>query len=258
MFCGRWTNRRSSASPKRARALAALTLAASSCGAMSGCGGYQMAENSWQYNASWNNFVAKHRNSGMATKAWHRHKHAFCNEACLDQFCDGFRDGYLSVADGGDGCTPAFPPREYWGWQYQSAEGQRQVASWFSGFPHGARAAEEDGVGNWSQIQTSFGVQQNFDRAGLLGPGQRPGMYPMPEAIPPCAAVAGAAGGPGLPPGIPGHEAVIGVDPATGLPMVPVESVEPIEAAVVPAVVPAPAPQPNHSSSLPNASRLVR
>ncbi len=57
-----------------------------------------------------------------------------------------------AVADGSDGCTPSFPPNTYWGWRYQSAEGQAKVAAWFSGYPHGARAAEEDGVGNWTQI----------------------------------------------------------------------------------------------------------
>ncbi len=119
----------------------------------------------------------------MATKAWHRRKHAFCNHNHLAEMCAGFEAGYLSVADGGDGCTPAFAPREYWGWEYQTAEGQRKVAAWFEGFPHGCRAAEEDGIGNWTQIQTSYGVQKEYHQAGLMAENQQPGMYPMPEAV---------------------------------------------------------------------------
>ena len=88
------------------------------------------------------------------------------------------------ASEGGDGCNPAFPPRQYWGWKYQSSEGQAKVASWYAGYPHGARAAEEDGIGNWTQIQTSTNVQKNFSDSGKLGPGQTPGMYPMPAAQP--------------------------------------------------------------------------
>ncbi len=102
----------------------------------------------------------------------------------LHEFCEGFRAGYDAIAEGGDGCTPAFPPRQYWGWRYQSAEGQEKVAAWYAGFPHGARAAEEDGIGNWGQIQTSSAIQQRYDEHGMLGPGQTPGMYPMPAAQP--------------------------------------------------------------------------
>lgn len=169
--------------------LLTLALAATSWAGV-GCGSYQLAKNSYLYNSGWNDFVAGHRNSGMATKAWHRHKHAFCNEQCLDHFCEGFRAGYLAVAEGSDGCTPPFPPREYWGWEYQNAEGQRQVSSWFSGYPHGVRAAEMDGIGNFAQIQTSYTINNNMSRAGLLGPNQRPGMYPMPATISPTEAYA--------------------------------------------------------------------
>jgi hypothetical protein len=86
----------------------------------------------------------------------------------------------MQVADGGDGCTPAFPPREYWGWKYQSHEGQARVAAWFSGFPHGARAAEEDGIGNWYQIQTSSNIQKQYSEHGLL-PSEYNGIYPVPS-----------------------------------------------------------------------------
>ena len=132
----------------------------------------------------WDEKMMQHRTDAWANKSWHSRKHQFCREKHLHEFCDGFRAGYEMVADGSQGAEPAFPPRKYWGWKYQSAEGAAKVSSWYAGFPHGARAAEEDGIGNFSQIQTSTSVQKNFDQQGMLGPGQTPGMYPMPQAQP--------------------------------------------------------------------------
>ena len=88
----------------------------------------------------------------------------------------------MDVASGSNGCTPTFPPREYWGWKYQSAEGQGRVAAWFSGYPHGDRAAEEDGVGHFSQIQMSSTAFNEYNQAGFAGPDTQ--IYPMPENIP--------------------------------------------------------------------------
>ena len=90
----------------------------------------------------------------------------------------------MDVADGGTGCTPAFPPRDLWGWKYQSCEGQARVAAWFAGYPHGARAAEEDGIGNWNQIQTSSSIQEQYAQRGMLAPNAA-GMYPIPQAAVP-------------------------------------------------------------------------
>jgi hypothetical protein len=68
---------------------------------------------------------------------------------------------------------------EYWNWCYQSAEGQARVAAWFAGFPHGAQAAEEDGVGMWNQIQTSSSIQKQYVEHNLM-PSQYNGQYPVP------------------------------------------------------------------------------
>lgn len=90
----------------------------------------------------------------------------------------------MDVADGGTGCVPTFPPREYWGWKYQSCEGQARVAAWFAGYPHGARAAEEDGIGNYYQIQTSANIQHQYSQHGLMDPAYQ-GIYPVPpDAVP--------------------------------------------------------------------------
>jgi hypothetical protein len=225
---------------------------------LTGCGGVQVAKNTWNYNATWNGFVMKHRNQGMATKAWHLRKHGYCNEACLDQFCDGFEAGYLAVAEGGDPCTPAFAPREYWGWEYQSAEGQRKVASWLAGYPHGCRAAEEDGIGNWSQIQTSYAIQDEYHQAGLLAENQRPGMYPMPEALP--AGQFAAQRAMQMPPSQNALEAVgpegIAPEPVMSSPS---DITLPLDTNTPPTLQqPAEAPVIDHSSLTPGSSRLVR
>ena len=164
--------------------LAILLLASSATVPLGGCSAFTGLNNSWQYNGYWNQTMMGHRNKSSASKAWHCRKHHFCNEKYLREFSQGFRAGYMDVADGGKGCTPSFPPREYWGWKYQSCEGQARVAAWYSGFPHGARAAEEDGIGTWTQIQTSSAIQQQYSEHGMLNV-ENSGMYPIPQAAVP-------------------------------------------------------------------------
>lgn len=147
-----------------------------------GCTALSSLQENLSYNDSWSDWVIGQRNAAWAARAWHLRKHHFCNEKYLDDFCAGFRSGYMDVASGSNGCTPTFPPREYWGWKYQSAEGQGRVAAWFSGYPHGARAAEEDGVGHFSQIQMSSTAFNEYNQAGFAGPDTQ--IYPMPENIP--------------------------------------------------------------------------
>jgi len=161
-----------------------LLLLGSSAVQFSGCTAWTGINNTWKYNGSWNESMMGFRNKSSAAKAWHCRKHHFCNEKYLKEFSHGFKAGYAEVADGGTGCTPAFPPREYWGWKYQSCEGQARVAAWYSGFPHGARAAEEEGIGTWTQIQTSSNIQQQYSQHGLLNQSAA-GMYPIAQsAIP--------------------------------------------------------------------------
>jgi hypothetical protein len=196
MICRRDTFKPQSRSADRRRnsrrALAGMLLALASIGSMTGCNAWSGAKDGWNYSSGWNGMMMKYRNDAWANKAWHSRKHQFCNERHNHEFCEGFRAGYADVADGGTGCSPAFPPRQYWGWKYQSAEGQSKVSSWYAGYPHGARAAEEDGIGNWTQIQTSMAVQNQLADHNKLGDGQVAGMYPMPQAQPPAAALAKA------------------------------------------------------------------
>jgi hypothetical protein len=149
-------------------------------------GGCTAMHNSWTYNSYWNEKMLRDKNTVAARRAWHARSACFANQKDLKDFARGFRAGYMDIADGGTGCLPTFPPREYWGWKYQSCEGQAKVAAWFAGFPHGARAAEEDGIGNYSQIQTSLPVQQQYAQQGMLDPSYQ-GIYPIPEAAVPNA-----------------------------------------------------------------------
>lgn len=165
---------------KLGRNLIVLASAAIGVGSL-GCSGFSGISHQISHNSAWNDFVQGYRNSVWSAKAWHCRKNQFCGEKYLHDFSVGFRAGYEDVAAGSNGCTPAFAPREYWGWKYQSAEGQAKVAAWFSGYPHGARAAEEDGVGNWTQIQTSSGIQKEYCQFGMMG-SEEVGMYPIPES----------------------------------------------------------------------------
>lgn len=140
----------------------------------------------------WNDAVVNLRNRSFSLKAWHRRKHHFCRERHLADFCAGFRAGYEDVANGGGECTPAFPPQQYWSWQFQSAEGQARTAAWFAGYPHGARAAEEDGVGSWNQIAMSAGMQAQCQQCGIFD--HEGAVYPIPDpnsGLPPGAVVEG-------------------------------------------------------------------
>lgn len=155
-----------------------LTTLAPSTGCMTVHNGFKAMTN----NSSWNDTVVVLRNRSMATKAWHRRKHHFCDERHVDDFCSGFRAGYEASALGSDGCTPAFPPKNYWSWEFQSAEGQARTAAWFAGYPQGARAAEEDGVSNWTQIPMSAGMQSQLHDAGVFT--HQGAVYPIPEPNP--------------------------------------------------------------------------
>ncbi|MFO1066212.1 MAG: hypothetical protein U0892_20325 [Pirellulales bacterium] len=165
--------------------------------------------NVFRYDDTWNDAVAGYRNHSYSAKSWHRHKHIYCNEPCLNDFCAGYRQAYEDVANGGNGCTPAFPPREYWGWQYQSAYGQKRVAAWFAGYPHGAKAAEEEGLGSWSQIQMSSGLQTEYVNAGVLPNRGGVAVYPIQDSVQRGPA-AGPIGAPGAAPVLvdPGVQAV--------------------------------------------------
>lgn len=105
-------------------------------------------------------FMIGYRNRAMAEKAWHCQKELFGHCKHPKEFKDGFNAGFMEVAGGGNGCVPSVAPKQYWGWRYQSAQGQGAVNSWFEGYPMGVRAAEQAGVGHWSEVRTAGHLNQ--------------------------------------------------------------------------------------------------
>ncbi len=149
---------------------------------VSGCSSLSGLSNEIKYNRSWDSFVTGYRNTAWSSKAWHRRKHQFCRERYLTDFCNGFRAGYEAVADGSDGCTPAFPPKEYWGWKYQSAEGQAKVAAWFSVI-HTVLERRRGRSWQLDAIQTSSNIQAEYAQFGMMPNGQS-GVYPIAAPLP--------------------------------------------------------------------------
>jgi len=145
---------------------------ATGCTMLSGLG------NSLKHQEAIDDFMVGYRNQAWAAKAWHCRKQRFCNKRFQSDFEAGFRAGYEAVAEGGNGCVPAVCPQAYWGWQYQTADGQARMNAWFEAYPLGVQAAEEDGIGHWSQVQTSMPM---------------PAPMSPPKGVVPAATAAGSA-----------------------------------------------------------------
>lgn len=183
-----WKSNRGSSGPKnlpaqllakgrrKAAIVAALTLLTIST---AGCSVVHNGYTAMSRNGSWNDTVVVLRNRTNSARSWHRRKQNFCNEKHVQDFCNGYRAGYEAMCSGSDGCTPAFPPSNYWSWEYQSGEGHARTSAWFAGYPQGVRAAEEEGAANWHQLQMSAGMQSQFHNAGVLS--HQGAYYPIPD-----------------------------------------------------------------------------
>jgi len=127
--------------------------------------------------------MVDYSNRALAERAWIERKERYCKFQHQQEFKDGFISGYLDVADGGDGCTPTIAPQKYWGWAYQTPHGQAAISNFFQGFPFGAKAAEEDGVGYWSAIPTS-GLEALVPYSDPAGDNSLPVPVPVVESGP--------------------------------------------------------------------------
>ena len=106
--------------------------------------------------------MSNYRDRTLAEKAWIGIREEHRGHQYRSELKKGFIAGYQAVANGGNGCTPPIAPSEYWGWKYQSPFGQAAVQAWFEGYPLGAKAAEIDGVGNWSRVQLNLRQPEEF------------------------------------------------------------------------------------------------
>ena len=141
------------------RMVAVGCLGAMSLG-LSGCSVINGACRSIKSQECLDDFMIGYRNRALAAKAWHRVKHCYQDKNYYNDFKAGFFDGYADVASGGPGCIPAVAPTTYWGWRYQSRDGQAAVNAYFEGYPLGVKAAEQDGVGHWNSIRPNVSRPQ--------------------------------------------------------------------------------------------------
>ncbi len=166
-------------STRRSRRLVLLAIASVGIGGL-GCSSFSGLSNHIQYNSSWNDFVAgtaiasgqpKHGTPGSTSSV--------ARNICMISLLVSERLRRRRI--GIQWMHASLPSSRVLELEYQSAEGQAKVAAWFSGYPHGARAAEEDGVGNWTQIQTSTTIQTEYAQHGKMTE-QEVGMYPIPQS----------------------------------------------------------------------------
>lgn len=141
----------------------AVTTIALAIGSSTGCTVTQGVTNTIAYNDTMNDFVMGWRNRAWAKRAWREKMPEYCNQPFLEDFGKGFQDGYADAAAGGAQCVPALPPRRYWSWKYQTAEGQGKTAAWYAGYPIGARVAEEESAHLWSDIQISESLRHEYE-----------------------------------------------------------------------------------------------
>lgn len=122
--------------------------------------------NALAYNSASDDLVTGWRDHVWAKRAYNRRVANLPVGRFESVFREGFIDGYHNVAQGGNGCQPAMPPRKFWSWKYQTAEGQCKVQAWYQGWSYGAKAAEEDGIGFYREIQVSGALEQSLKQYG--------------------------------------------------------------------------------------------
>ena len=96
-----------------------------------------------------------------------------CDRPYSEHFRNGFCDGYSDVCQGGDGYTPALPPDDYRGYEFQSADGSNCVDAWFEGYPAGVAAARKDNSGSFHDLAVSrlieSAIKQENNKPKLTG-----------------------------------------------------------------------------------------
>lgn len=126
----------------------------------------------------WDDLSLALRNRRYAARAWDRAEAIYGDLPHDDHFEEGFKAGYVAVAEGRDGCLPMLPPPEYWRADYQNPEGHRKTRAWFDGYTHGALAAEHDGIAHWNRIVLSH-VPSSTDKRLHFEPGPPPHVPPL-------------------------------------------------------------------------------
>ena len=143
-----------------------LALLLSSICAGSGCATVRSLQDEVAYNDQLDRWMTGVTSCLHAHQAWYVRKGEHADEPRLMDFGAGFRQGYIAVARGGDGCPPTLPPRRYWNYRFERPEGQRRIAAWFTGYPYGVLAAAEYGAGVKQRVPSSASIQGRTDFLG--------------------------------------------------------------------------------------------
>lgn len=164
-----------------------LALLLSSICAGSGCATVRSLQDEVAYNDQLDRWATGVTSCLHAHHAWYVKKGEHADEPHLMDFGAGFRQGYVAVARGGDGCPPTLPPRRYWNYRFERPEGQRRIAAWFTGYPYGVLAAAEYGAGVKQRVPSSASIQgrtDSFGETAETAPAEPVPVEPVPVETP--------------------------------------------------------------------------
>ena len=135
----------------------------------------------------WDDVAISRQNRRMAESAWETAEPIYAQLPYLDDFEDGFRAGYVAVAEGHSGDAPVLPDRKYWKAAYRNPEGHGRAHAWLDGYAHGAVAADHDGVAHWNRIPIatpavapSFATPHYTTHPNMMPDPALPGIDPTP------------------------------------------------------------------------------
>lgn len=85
----------------------------------------------------------------------------------------GFEQGYVDLARGGLGRTPATAPHKYWGPAYRTPMGQARQQEWLAGYSAGTQMSAEDGLGQYYPVSPNPDAQyfRNDTPSWAMSPG---------------------------------------------------------------------------------------
>jgi len=123
-----------------------------------------------QFVNSFDESAAQVHHNLIAELAWLRWSGLFQDQPHRLDFAAGFRSGYRDVINGGSGAAPVLPPKCYWRRFFENAWGREKAEAWFTGYPYGALAAEQDGEGNRIELPLGLSPKEHSPAAGVLAP----------------------------------------------------------------------------------------
>jgi len=82
-----------------------------------------------------------------------------CENPSTD-FCCGYEQAFIDLANGGNGVTPPVPPQKYWKANNRSARGYQKAEQWFEGYRAGVCAAQAMGRQEYLFIPASAEAAQ--------------------------------------------------------------------------------------------------